>query len=1348
MTVTPSTGAYAVELKDNILHASLDGQLGDNTENDLALTLGYTVTDADGSPAPGSLTITFDDDTPDVGVSTQITVGNSLVTTLGMLPVDPGADGLAGATITGMPPAGLTSGGLAVQYASSGNTLIGYTGDDSNQVFKVTANPGSDTYSFQLLKPLDGVTTTTAIGSSTSFGSGPAGQQVLEDASGNDLAVLSGWNATSLNVPSNLTTWQSTGNAGAIGIDLINGSTTGWGVGGNTFNGVDLMRFDFDDAESFGGGYVPPSFNGPSINSATFEFTTFGGGNHTLRYVVHFTDGSFSGDGAGVAFSGSSGSLTITAPAGKFLDYVEIYANGEGGGGKVDLVSVGVQSTVVDITLPFEVTVTDGDGDQDSTPISIKVQDLPPTVAITLQNEQVVHDETVGVQDTVVDNPASPAAPTEDDTSDVAVAELFAGVANPGDDLDVAEPGAIGFARSSGPVVLTTSTGASSVGFSLTVNGGTNTDSGIDTTDGKNILLVKEGNVVVGRVDGNGDGLVTTADAAAFAVAIGSDGKVSIAQYLSIKHPTSPGNFDEAISLAGNTVRAVATATVAGGQSATASVDISAKIIFEDDGPTANPASKSLTEAVGGNTNLMLILDVSSSMRDPSGLTDLSRLQLMKASVNELLEQYDNLGNVAVQIVTFSDGAAKQGGTWISVSAAKAFVNGLTAGGTTNYDAAVNLVRTDAFDDTGKIVGAQTVSYFLSDGDPNPASAGLSGGEITTWTDFLKSNDINSIAVGIGTGVAVDNLNPVAYNGQGTGTDTNGVVVSDPSALTATLVGTIVAPASGNLLTDGTPDSQFGADGGYVRATTLGGQTFTYDRATDALTPTGSGTATHSFNTVTNQLTIVSATLGTLLIDMDDGAYTYAAPASITSNQLVSYGYTLIDGDGDTASSTLAFTINNTDLPPMVRDDTVITNVNGNGAAILIPDYALLFNDTDPDGQVISITAVGPGNDGTTADGANVITFTDNDGDGGSFAYTGSTASPVASDTGNVTVNRSQAGESILDGDGLANILIGRNGFADTISGNEGNDVLIGDRLSSGGSAVGATVTALGDFDSASDGTLKFQFTTGSVGVDFIQSISINLQGGSDGNAAFDPNGNTGSDDHGPTLLNLAGLTTENISGLPSSGPQPSTMTMNFASGTFGVGDGFDLQLGIDSLGDDNIGEEFGERGVTATITFQDGRSQTVSFVTTSTNGDGTSIATFAISNNDILNGGAGNDLLVGGAGQDTLTGGAGVDRFVIDASHLTVSADDLITDFGTGGADVLDLSDLLATLGINAPMNVTDANAAVHLSLSGGNTVVSVDIDGIGGGTTVAPVVTLSGDHRGGVLILFKDDLPPATLQ
>ncbi|MFZ3154605.1 retention module-containing protein, partial [Pseudomonas sp.] len=64
VVVNPISGAYTVTLLQNVLHESLDGQEGDDTENDALATLTYTVTDSNGSAVNGVLRVIFDDDMP------------------------------------------------------------------------------------------------------------------------------------------------------------------------------------------------------------------------------------------------------------------------------------------------------------------------------------------------------------------------------------------------------------------------------------------------------------------------------------------------------------------------------------------------------------------------------------------------------------------------------------------------------------------------------------------------------------------------------------------------------------------------------------------------------------------------------------------------------------------------------------------------------------------------------------------------------------------------------------------------------------------------------------------------------------------------------------------------------------------------------------------------------------------------------------------------------------------------------------------------------------------------------------------------------------------------------------
>ncbi|MFL6830223.1 MAG: DUF5801 repeats-in-toxin domain-containing protein, partial [Sphingomicrobium sp.] len=183
-------------------------------------------------------------------------------------------------------------------------------------------------------------------------------------------------------------------------------------------------------------------------------------------------------------------------------------------------------------------TIEDGDGDTDTATANIgdafHFEDDGPTAAVSTAGFSISHDETPGLQDTDVAGPLS----------------VFATVTNTGDDPDVLPNGAgsvIGFATSTGAI---SSSGSSfgkdgfkdaddndvqdsdAVVFSLNISNPLGTDSGLNVTGGQDIILFKEGDLIVGRVSGgafNGQ--------AAFAIAINSStGQMSMVQYLSIQH--------------------------------------------------------------------------------------------------------------------------------------------------------------------------------------------------------------------------------------------------------------------------------------------------------------------------------------------------------------------------------------------------------------------------------------------------------------------------------------------------------------------------------------------------------------------------------------------------------------------------------------------------------------------------------------------------------------------------------------------------------------------------------------------------------------------------------------------
>ncbi|MEL6681199.1 MAG: M10 family metallopeptidase [Pseudomonadota bacterium] len=104
-------------------------------------------------------------------------------------------------------------------------------------------------------------------------------------------------------------------------------------------------------------------------------------------------------------------------------------------------------------------------------------------------------------------------------------------------------------------------------------------------------------------------------------------------------------------------------------------------------------------------------------------------------------------------------------------------------------------------------------------------------------------------------------------------------------------------------------------------------------------------------------------------------------------------------------------------------------------------------------------------------------------------------------------------------------------------------------------------------------------------------------------------------------------------------------------------------------------------------------------------NGNGGSDAIFGGRGNDTINGGSGDDQITGGLGADSLTGGSGLDTFIFDFasdSYAGAGNRDTIQDFDLGNDDI-DLS------GIGGLSFADD----ISLTVSGGNTVVAIDVNG-----------------------------------
>ena len=720
---------------------------------------------------------------------------------------------------------------------------------------------------------------------------------------------------------------------------------------------------------------------------------------------------------------------------------------------------------------------------------------------------------------------------------------------------------------------------------------------------------------------------------------------------------------------------------------------ITFNVIPQPDAPDARPIDKPLTP-VDQQTNITIVLDISGSMADGSGVANMSRLDVAKAAIGELLEQYENRGDVMVRVVTFSSSGAAIGNAWMSVDQAKVAVGGLEPNGSTDYDAALASAQS-AFASGGKLAGGQNVLYFVSDGKPEDGdnSTGIvetpQDPERTSWENFLKANDITAHALGIGNGVSSSPLEPIAYDGA-KNVDIAPVIVTDLSQLGSVLVSTATGSLSGSLLTDSNPDGTFGPDGpGFIKSVIVNGTTYTYDPAGNggAGAIGVSGGVDHStFNTATNAVTVTTTLGGKLTVDMDNGQYGYEAPANKPDGFTEAFGYQLASSSGLTDSDTLTITSQSVDNGPLVRDDRILTN----SGAVTISTSLLLLNDADPNGTPVTFDGLVAGSNvgGTVAATPGAVTFADTGSLGGYFQYNGK--SNGLGDTGFAQVIRVDSGT--LNGTGLSDIIIGRDGSGSTINGDGGDDWL------SGGNADDVLVGGAGaDHMSGGAGNDRYEIAASQIGGDEIR------------------------DDGGNDTLFFVSTGNGNLSSL------------DFAR----VGN--DLVVNVNGS-EARIVDQFNGKAIEA-VRFDDptivfgfdltpGGNTDRSYSTgTPTSGDNLIVGTGngetldGLAGRDLLFAGGGGDIVVGGSDQDLLVGGSGADVFRFnDASHSStnLSSADVIVDFAAG--DKIDLSGIdpfffipgnQAFLGLSQNDDVLSNRVTWYQDAANNRTIVQADTTG-----------------------------------
>ncbi|MEH8119910.1 VWA domain-containing protein [Aeromonas allosaccharophila] len=475
-------------------------------------------------------------------------------------------------------------------------------------------------------------------------------------------------------------------------------------------------------------------------------------------------------------------------------------------------------------------------------------------------------------------------------------------------------------------------------------------------------------------------------------------------------------------------------------------------IQVEDDKPVVTDGSAVLKIAAQP-TNLMLVLDVSTSMGErPYGGNGLTRFEMAQQALIKLLDRYQELGDVRVQLVTFSDSASIKTVTWVDAAIAKQVINGLDYRGNTNYDDALEKAKA-AFIQTGAIAGAKNVAYFLSDGEPNKPdyNHGINESERDDWESFLDSNKITAYAVGMGSGATISVLEPIAFNGADASKPVDAFVAKNESELASQLQETVAPSMIGNLLMVGSVNAGIGADGGRLSSVTVDKVVYSWDGG--SVNPSNFG-GKASYNRTTHELTITTAAGGKLVIDLDDGSYRYQAASKAVMGYQETIGFSVVDRDGDSVSANVTLNV--------VPDGNAIKTGDQNDSVYLSSDRPSVAAHTAIEINGIHYSQPGTYQDGTAGvvikkDSTDTVyTYGGNDhvegGRGNDVVYLGDSGSNlvdfssaidfVNADVATITL---QPAAGVAREDGDLNSAKASVAWGDVAQGAQGNDFLFGE---------------------------------------------------------------------------------------------------------------------------------------------------------------------------------------------------------------------------------------------------------------------------------------------------------------
>lgn len=156
---------------------------------------------------------------------------------------------------------------------------------------------------------------------------------------------------------------------------------------------------------------------------------------------------------------------------------------------------------------------------------------------------------------------------------------------------------------------------------------------------------------------------------------------------------------------------------------------------------------------LGNQFNLMPIVDTSGSMQG-------NRITEAKQSLIDMLNTFSGAGNTAVKIIDFDSNARPVSEDWVDAEEANNQSSGLSAGGGTNFQNAIDKAMDEWQEGQGDIfnLGGNNFIFFMTDGQSSTP-------DVTAWHAFLSDNSIRAEALAVGSGANLSSIQDIAYDG-------------------------------------------------------------------------------------------------------------------------------------------------------------------------------------------------------------------------------------------------------------------------------------------------------------------------------------------------------------------------------------------------------------------------------------------------------------------------------------------------------------------------------------------------------------------------------------------------------